>query len=108
MELLLILVVGGLAAWLMRPLRDWYVLEAQDGSGASPEKTVFSDLAAAQLAFEHTAAKGAQGEAAQELHLWHVEARSRREALKSEGRKPVLLTSGDPPPAEMPISSAAS
>lgn len=84
MELLLILVVGGLAVWLMRPLRDWYVLEVQDASGASLEKSIFPDLDAAQLAFEHAAATGTQQGAAWKLHLWQAEARSRKEILKLE------------------------
>lgn len=81
MELLLILVVGGLAAWLMRPLRDWYVLEVQDASGASLEKIVFTSLDTAQQAFQQATEKVATAGAPHVIHLWHAEARSRGEVL---------------------------
>ncbi|WP_298231826.1 hypothetical protein [uncultured Azohydromonas sp.] len=84
MELLLILVVGGLAAWLMRPLRDWYVLEVQDASGASLGKTVFTQLDAAEQAFQQAVAKEAGSGAPRVIYLWHAEARSRKEILSGQ------------------------
>ncbi len=96
MELLLILLVGGLAAWLMRPLRDWYVLEVQDGSDTGLEKTVFTSLDTAQQAFQQAAEKEVQAGAPRVIHLWHAEARGRKEALSGklpEGKQPDLLRS---------------
>jgi hypothetical protein len=83
MELLLVLVLGGVLALVMRPLKDWYVVELSDASGASLEKTAFARLEAAQQAFDQTLAAKAHAGAATKIHLWHAEARSRREALKS-------------------------
>lgn len=96
MELLLILVVGGLAAWLMRPLRDWYVLEVKDASGASLEKIVFTSLDTAQQAFQQATEKGATAGAPHVIHLWHAEARSRREVSRGKlpgGKQPDLVRS---------------
>lgn len=96
MELLLILVVGGLAVWLMRPLRDWYVLEVQNGSGASLEKTVFTQLDAAQQAFQQAVEKGAPAGAPRVIHLWHAEARSCGEVSSGKlpgGKQPDLVRS---------------
>ncbi|WP_028998113.1 hypothetical protein [Azohydromonas australica] len=96
MELLLILLVGGLAAWLMRPLRDWYVLEVQDVSGASLEKSVFTSLDTAQQAFQQAAEKGAPAGAPCVIHLWHAEARSRGEVSSGKlprGKQPDLVRS---------------
>ena len=96
MELLLILVVGGLAVWLMRPLRDWYVLEVQDASGASLEKTVFNSLDTAQQVFQQVTEKWAPAGAPCVIHLWHAEARSRGEVSSGKlpgGKQPDLLRS---------------
>lgn len=96
MELLLILVVGGMAAWLMRPLRDWYVLDMQDSSGTGLEKSAFANLDTAQQAFQRAAEKGTQTGAPRVIHLWHVEARSRRQALSGKlpaGKQPDLVRS---------------
>jgi hypothetical protein len=83
MELLLVLVLVGVLALVMRPLKDWYVVELNDASGASLEKTTFARLEAAQQAFDQALAAKAQAGVATTIHLWHAEARSRREALKS-------------------------
>lgn len=96
MELLLILVLGGLAVWLMRPLRDWYVLEVRDASGASLENAVFTSLDAAQQAFQQATENGAQAGAPRVIHLWHAEARSRREVSSGKlpgGKQPDLVKS---------------
>ena len=84
MELLLILVVGGLAVWLMRPLRDWYVLEVQDAAGASLGKTVFTQLDAAEQAFQQAVEKETESGAPRVICLWHAEARSRKEVLRGK------------------------
>jgi hypothetical protein len=96
MELLLILVVGGMAVWLMRPLRDWYVLDVQDAAGTSLDKTVFTDRTAAEWAFDDAVAARAQDDVILEVDLWQVEARSRKEAqgpLKGMALMPMLLKS---------------
>ena len=99
MELLFVLLVGGLFVLLARPLKDWYVLDVHDASGLSTDKIVFTDLDAAQRAFDDDVAARAQDDPGLEVHLWRVEARSRREALKS-GKSmalaPVLLKSTKP------------
>jgi hypothetical protein len=83
MELLLVLVLAGVLALVMRPLKDWYVVELSEASGASLEKRAFVRLEAARQAFDQTLAAKAHAGAATKIHLWHAEARSRREALKS-------------------------
>lgn len=98
MELLLVLVLVGVLALVMRPLKDWYVVELSDASGASLEKRAFVRLEAAQQAFDQTLAAKAHAGAATKIHLWHAEARSRREALKfNRNDRPVeaLLKSAD-------------
>lgn len=98
MELLLVLVLAGVLALVMRPLKDWYVVESNDASGVSLEKAAFSQLEAAQQAFDQAlAAKGHAGTVTK-IHLWHAEARSRREALKAnrdERPAEALLESAD-------------
>ena len=99
MELLFVLVVGGIFFLLARPLKDWYVLDVHDASGVSTDGIVFTDLDAAQLAFDDAVAARAQNDVALEVHLWQVEARSRGEAMKLRkgmAPAPVLLKSSKP------------
>ena len=99
MELLLVLVVCGIFVLLARPLKDWYVLDVHDASGVNTDKLVFNDLDAAQRAFDAAVAAGAQNDISLEVHLWQVEARSRKEALRSRkgmALAPVLLKSTMP------------
>ena len=92
MELLLVLIVGGIFVLLARPLKDWYVVEFHDASGASIEKSVFADADAARQAFDSALSGKARPGAARKITLWQVEARSRRAALKPKaGQEPTAV-----------------
>lgn len=99
MELLLILVVGGLAVWLMRPLRDWYVVEAcqdvgNDGESRRLSKEIFAALEGARQAWEQRVREMREAGESGEVCLWRAEARSRKQALSGalpEGRQAVLM-----------------
>ena len=98
MELLLVLLVGGILILFLRPLGDWYVVDLRDGSGLSVEKALFTDADAAQQAFNHARERRAGTASAATVQLWHAEVRSRREALKAtsgENGSARLLKSAD-------------
>ena len=77
MELALILVVGGLAWWLMRPLRDWYVVETCRATGDTG-KQIFPELDAAEQSWTHSLQTLREAQESGTVSLWHIEARSRR------------------------------
>lgn len=96
MELLLIIVLGGLCFWLMKPLRDWYVVEFSTASGRGGQQYAFKDSGTAELEFDHLRQELRNSGQCGQVFLWKVEARSRRHATKLESdkeeqAKPVLL-----------------
>ncbi|WP_157266178.1 hypothetical protein [Azohydromonas aeria] len=93
MELALIVILGGLSWWLMRPLRDWYVVEIRRGMECAGRQ-VFTQMEAAEQSWVESIQVLRQGDDVCEISLWHIEARSRRQALSGklpEGREAVLL-----------------
>lgn len=93
MEVLLILILAGLSWWLMRPLRDWYVVEIRRGTETTG-KQVFTDLDAADQSWTESIRALRLADEVCDISLWHIEARSRRQALSGklpEGKEAVLL-----------------
>lgn len=92
MELALILMLGGLSWWLMRPLRDWYVVDISRGT-ESAGKQVFQEMEAAEQAWARAVQDMRKVGDSGTVFLWHVEARSRRQALSGKlpaGKEPML------------------
>jgi hypothetical protein len=97
-ELLLIAVVGGIAFWGLKPMRDWYVVELQCAAGGSRYVFKLTESSAAQLEFNRLVQKATASRLKATVCLWKVEARDRKAAMKLEpagaGRPaPVLVKS---------------
>jgi hypothetical protein len=100
MEILLIVIVGGLFVWLARPLCDWYVVEIRGDDGGAGGSCAFKDRLAADMEFERRVQQASAAQYPAGIRLWQVEARSRKDALKlqpagPERSQPLLLKSQD-------------
>lgn len=83
MELLLVLLIGGVFVFFLRPLRDWYAVELLDAAASKPETKLFADLESAQQVFGQALQAQGCGGGPAKIQLRHVEARSRKDALKA-------------------------
>lgn len=96
MELLLIILLAGLCFWLMKPLRDWYVVEVATPSGHGGRQYAFKNSVHAETEFDRMRQELLNSGRNGQIFLWKVEARSSMHARKIEGMatqqaKPVLM-----------------
>lgn len=96
MELLLIILLAGLCFWLMKPLRDWYVVEVSTPSGHGGLQYAFKNSNRAETEFDRMRQELRNSGRNGQIFLWKVEARSSMHARKIEGggeeqAKPILL-----------------
>lgn len=97
MELLLIMVLAGLCFWLMKPLRDWYVVEVSAPSGHGGLQYAFKTPDQAETEFDRMRQELRNSGRNGQIFLWKVEARSGMHARKIDGgskeehSRPILL-----------------